>query len=140
AGAKLAAAEARLASGAEQDQVAYAGALVAWGEAGGYEAEVIFDTVSVAVLGLPWERARHRLVRTLSGGEQKRFALELLLRGQDEVLLLDEPDNFLDVPGKRWLEERLVGSGKSVLFVSHDRELLARTADAVVTLEGGWAW
>src|SRR5690606_16856424 len=53
AGAKLAAAEARLASGAEQDQVAYAGALVAWGEAGGYEAEVIFDTVSVAVLGLP---------------------------------------------------------------------------------------
>ncbi|MGH3680463.1 MAG: ATP-binding cassette domain-containing protein, partial [Natronosporangium sp.] len=115
-------------------------ALAAWGEAGGYEAEVSFDTVSVTVLGLPWEQARDRPVRTLSGGEQKRFALELLLHGPDQVLLLDEPDNYLDVPAKRWLERRLAGSGKSVLFVSHDRELLARTADRVVTVEGSSAW
>jgi ATPase subunit of ABC transporter with duplicated ATPase domains len=140
AGERLARAETALASGAERDQLAYAEALAAWGEAGGYEAEVVFDTVSVAVLGLPWEDARERPVRTLSGGEQKRFALELLLRGPDEVLLLDEPDNFLDVPGKRWLEQRLAESPKSVLFVSHDRELLARTADRVVTVEGGSAW
>jgi ATPase components of ABC transporters with duplicated ATPase domains len=64
----------------------------------------------------------------------------LLLRGSDEVLLLDEPDNFLDVPAKRWLEERLRESPKSVLYVSHDRELLARTADRVVAVEGGSAW
>ena len=140
AGERLARAETALASGAERDQLAYAEALAAWGEAGGYEAEVVFDTVSVAVLGLPWEDARERPVRTLSGGEQKRFALELLLRGPDEVLLLDEPDNFLDVPGKRWLEQRLAESPKSVLFVSHDRELLAHTADRVVTVEGGSAW
>ena len=44
---------------------------------------------------------------TLSGGEQKRLVLEYLLAGPDEVLLLDEPDNFLDVPGKRWLEGRM---------------------------------
>ena len=37
---------------------------------------------------------------TLSGGEQKRLVLEALLRGPDEVLLLDEPDNYLDVPGQ----------------------------------------
>jgi ATPase subunit of ABC transporter with duplicated ATPase domains len=140
AGGRLAGAEPALASGTERDQLVYAEALAAWGEAGGYEAEVVFDTVSVAVLGLPWEQARQRLVRTLSGGEQKRFALELLLRGPDEVLLLDEPDNFLDVPGKRWLEQRLADSPKSVLYVSHDRELLARTADRVVTVEGGSAW
>ena len=79
-------------------------------------------------------------MRTLSGGQQKRFALELLLRGTDEVLLLDEPDNFLDVPGKRWLEARLRESAKSVLYVSHDRELLAQTADRVVAVEGGSAW
>ena len=79
-------------------------------------------------------------MRTLSGGQQKRFALELLLRGPDEVLLLDEPDNFLDVPGKRWLEARLRESAKSVLYVSHDRELLAQTADRVVAVEGGSAW
>jgi sulfate-transporting ATPase len=124
----------------ERSQVRYADALVAWGEAGGYAAEVEFDTASVAVLDLPWERALHRRVATLSGGEQKRFALELLLRGPDEVLLLDEPDNYLDVPGKRWLEGRLRESPKSVLYVSHDRELLAHTAQRVVTVEAGSAW
>jgi energy-dependent translational throttle protein EttA len=140
AGERLARAEAALVSGAERDQLAYAEALAAWGEAGGYGAEVVFDTVSVAVLGLPWEQAHDRPVRTLSGGEQKRFALDLLLRGPDEVLLLDEPDNFLDVPAKRWLERRLADSVKSVLYVSHDRELLAQTADRVVAVEGGSAW
>jgi sulfate-transporting ATPase len=125
---------------AHRAQMRYADALGAWGEAGGYDAEVLFDTASVAALGLPWDVARDRPVRTLSGGEQKRFALELLLRGPDEVLLLDEPDNFLDVPGKRWLEGRLRESAKSVLYVSHDRELLANTADRVVAVEGGSAW
>ncbi len=74
-------------------------------------------------------------MRTLSGGEQKRLVLEALLRGPDEVLLLDEPDNYLDVPGKRWLEERLRETRKTVLFVSHDRELLARAADKIVSVE-----
>ena len=55
------------------------------------------------------------------------------------MLLLDEPDNYLDVPGKRWLEEALRDSPKTVLFVSHDRELLARTATRVVTVELGAA-
>jgi energy-dependent translational throttle protein EttA len=145
AGERMAAAE-RAVHRAEADgaahkaHLAYADALTAWGESGGYEAEVLFDTASVAALDLPWDAARERPVRTLSGGEQKRFALELLLRGPDEVLLLDEPDNFLDVPGKRWLEGRLRESAKSILYVSHDRELLAQTADRVVAVEGGSAW
>ncbi|GLW31300.1 ABC-F family ATP-binding cassette domain-containing protein [Actinoplanes regularis] len=124
----------------EKSQLAYANALAHWGEAGGYDAEVLFDTVAVSILGKPWDEARSRIVRTLSGGEQKRFALDLLLRGGDEVLLLDEPDNFLDVPAKRWLEQRIRESNKSVLFISHDRELLAQTADRVVAVEGGGAW
>jgi ATPase subunit of ABC transporter with duplicated ATPase domains len=139
AGERLAAAAGSL-DETERSQLAYANALSAWGEAGGYDAEVLFDTVSVAILGKPWDESRHRPVRTLSGGQQKRFALDLLLRGSDEVLLLDEPDNFLDVPGKRWLEARLRESSKSVLYVSHDRELLAQTADRVVAVEGGSAW
>ena len=124
----------------ERTQLAYANALAHWGESGGYDIEVLFDTVAVAILGRSWDEVRHRPVRTLSGGQQKRFALDLLLRGDDEVLLLDEPDNFLDVPGKRWLEGRLRESPKSVLYVSHDRELLAQTADRVVAVEGGGAW
>ena len=80
---------------------------------------------TMAALGVPYDKAQCRDRRTLSGGEQKRLVLEALLRGPDEVLLLDEPDNYLDVPGKRWLEERLQETAKTVLFVSHDRELLA---------------
>jgi len=124
----------------EPTQMRYAAALAGWGDAGGWDAEVLWDTVTVAALGVPFERAQHRSVHTLSGGEQKRLALEALLRGPDEVLLLDEPDNYLDVPGKRWLEAALADSPKTVLFVSHDRALLARTATRVVTLEAHGAW
>jgi ATPase subunit of ABC transporter with duplicated ATPase domains len=142
AGRRLAVAEAAIErpGATEQDHLRYANALTAWGDAGGYQLEVVFDTVSVAVLDKPWDETRSRPVHTLSGGEQKRFALELLLRGTDEVLLLDEPDNFLDVAGKRWLEQRLRDSPKTVLYVSHDRELLANTADRVVAVEAGSAW
>ncbi|MGY5886002.1 ABC-F family ATP-binding cassette domain-containing protein [Modestobacter lacusdianchii] len=124
----------------EPTQMAYANALATWGDVGGYDVEVTWDTVTVAALGVPYENCKYRELNSLSGGEQKRLALECLLRGPDQVLLLDEPDNYLDVPGKRWLEERLLETRKTVLFVSHDRELLARVADRVVTVEGGTAW
>ncbi len=124
----------------ERAQLDYAHAIADWGDAGGYDAEVLWDTVTVAALGIPYEECKYRELTTLSGGEQKRLALELLLRGRDEVLLLDEPDNYLDVPGKRWLEQRLRETPKTVLFVSHDRELLATVADRVITVEGGTAW
>ena len=141
AGEELEAAEWALAETEDEPtQLRYAAALAHWGDAGGYDAEVSWDTVTVAALGVPFDRAQHRMVRTLSGGEQKRLALEALLRGPDEVLLLDEPDNYLDVPGKRWLEQRLRETPKTVLFVSHDRELLARTADRVVTVEAHSTW
>jgi ATPase subunit of ABC transporter with duplicated ATPase domains len=121
----------------EAAQMKYAQALSDWAEAQGYEAETIWDVCTVAALGVPYEKAQWRQVRTLSGGEQKRLVLEALLRGPDEVLLLDEPDNYLDVPGKRWLEERLHETRKTVLFVSHDRELLARAAEKIVSVEPG---
>jgi ATPase subunit of ABC transporter with duplicated ATPase domains len=123
----------------EADQMAYAHALVEWGEAGGYEQETVWDQVTMAALGVPYEKAQWRRVTTLSGGEQKRLVLEALLRGPEEVLLLDEPDNYLDVPTKRWLEEALVASPKTVLFISHDRELLDRVATRIATLEPGAA-
>ena len=120
-------------------QMAYASAIAEYADAGGYEHETVWDQCTVAALGVPYERARYRELTTLSGGEQKRLALEALLRGPDEVLLLDEPDNYLDVPTKRWLEEQLRQTPKTVLLVSHDRELLARAVDRLVTLEPGGA-
>src|SRR5690606_25145561 len=116
---------------AHDTQMAYATAIAEYADAGGYEHETVWDQCTVAALGVPFERARYRELTTLSGGEQKRLALEALLRGPDEVLLLDEPDNYLDVPTKRWLEQRLAETPKTVLYVSHDRELLARTATRV---------
>lgn len=128
----------------EKTQLRYAHAVSEWGEAGGYDAEVLWDVCTTAALGIPFDNCRWREVKTLSGGEQKRLVLEALLRGPDEVLMLDEPDNYLDVPGKRWLEEQLNATQKTVLYISHDRQLLANTATRIVTVElgaaGNTAW
>jgi ATPase subunit of ABC transporter with duplicated ATPase domains len=123
----------------EQTQLRYAQSLADYADVGGYDAEVIFDACCTEALGISYDQAKWREIRTLSGGEQKRLALEALLRGPDEVLLLDEPDNFLDVPAKRWLEAQLQSTQKSVLLVSHDRELLAQTAQKIAVLELGAA-
>ncbi|MEV6199146.1 ATP-binding cassette domain-containing protein [Streptomyces sp. NPDC051771] len=123
----------------EAAQMTYAQALADWAEVQGYEAETLWDICTMAALGVPYDKAQFRQVRTLSGGEQKRLVLESLLRGTDEVLLLDEPDNYLDVPGKRWLEERLRETRKTVLFISHDRELLSRAAQKIIAVEPGAA-
>ena len=121
----------------EKSQMRYAVALSDFADAGGYDIEVVWDVCTTAALGVPYDRAKYRDLRTLSGGEQKRLVLEYLLRGPDQVLLLDEPDNYLDVPGKIWLEERIRESAKTILFISHDRELLANTATRIVTVELG---
>ena len=123
----------------EKTQMAYATALAEFADAGGYDVEVTWDVCCVASLSVPYDRAKYRELTTLSGGEQKRLVLEFLLRGPDQVLLLDEPDNFLDVPGKIWLEGRIRESDKTILFISHDRELLDNTATRVVTVELGAA-
>ena len=124
----------------EPTQLRYAAALAEWGDAGGYDAEVHFDACCSAALGVGFERCQWREVRTLSGGEQKRLVLESLLRGKEEVLLLDEPDNYLDVPAKLWLEQQLASTPKTVLLVSHDRELLATTAERIITVEDRNVW
>ncbi|MDQ0260730.1 ATPase subunit of ABC transporter with duplicated ATPase domains [Sinomonas atrocyanea] len=121
----------------EATQMAYAHGIAEWGDAGGYEWETVWDEVTMAALGVPYERAQHRAAATLSGGEQKRLVLEALFAGPDDLLLLDEPDNYLDVPGKRWLEAKLNASRKTVFFISHDRELLNNAAQRIVTLEPG---
>lgn len=125
-------------------QMRYAQSLADYADAGGYDAEVAWDVCCTAALGSAYEQVKWRPVTTLSGGEQKRLVLEALLRGPDEVLLLDEPDNYLDVPGKLWLEQRIAASAKTILLISHDRELLSNAASTVVTVElgaaGNTAW
>ena len=136
AAARLAKAEAD----AGDDPMKYAHAITEWGDAGGYDAEVFWDVCTTRAVDEAFPAIADRPLSTFSGGEQKRLALEALLRSDYDVLMLDEPDNFLDVPGKRWLEEELRRTPKTVLYVSHDRELLAATATKVVTIEAQGAW
>lgn len=132
-----AAEDAMLTDDTEATQMRYANALISYGEAGGYEQEVFWDKVCQEAVGVDFSRCADRSASTLSGGEQKRLVLIALLNGPAEVLVLDEPDNYLDVPAKRWLEDHLCNTSKTVLLISHDRELLAKVATSVVTLEPG---
>ena len=124
----------------EDAQLRYAGALARWGEIGGYEAEVVFDRCTHAAFGRGYPECADRRIDTLSGGERKRLALEVIFRSPFDVILLDEPDNTLDIDGKRWLEDTLNASSKTILMVSHDRTVLDRTVSRIVTLEGRAAW
>jgi ATPase subunit of ABC transporter with duplicated ATPase domains len=141
AGAWILRAEATLASDtSDAAQIAYANALAAWEDAGGYAMEVVWDRCTSAAFGSGYPECAERSTETLSGGERKRLALEVLFSSDFDVLLLDEPDNFLDIEGKHWLEERIRTSPMTMLYVSHDRAVLAATATRVVTLEAHSAW
>jgi ATPase subunit of ABC transporter with duplicated ATPase domains len=124
----------------EEIQMKYAHALAEYADAGGYDNEILWDVCCQAAVGMEYEKCKFRELKTLSGGQAKRLILEALLRGPDQVLLLDEPDNYLDVPAKNWLEDQLKESSKTILLISHDRTLLTRAADRIITIEGGTAW
>ena len=124
----------------EKTQMRYAEALAEWADAGGYDIEVVWDVCTTAALGVPYDRAKYRDARArCPAASRSGWCWRSCCAGPDEVLLLDEPDNFLDVPGKLWLEERISESPKTILFISHDRELLNNTATRVVTVELGAA-
>ncbi len=76
-------------------------------------------------------------VETLSGGWHRRVLLARALVARPEFLLLDEPTNHLDVDAMTWLEEFLVDSHTTVVFVSHDRAFIDRVATRIVELDRG---
>ncbi len=141
AGAALVAAERTMQTSPTQAAgIAYADAVHRWGEVGGYDLEVDWNAACMAATGEPFDAVGARVASTFSGGELKRVLLEALLRSEAEVLLLDEPDNFLDVVGKEWLEATMSASRKTILYVSHDREFLGNTSTQIVTLEAKGSW
>jgi ATPase subunit of ABC transporter with duplicated ATPase domains len=140
AGLRLAGAERRLADGDDTAGLAVGEAIGEWSELQGYALEGRWDASTRRILGVGLEEANDRPVRTLSGGELKRLALDVLFASDASVLLVDEPDNYLDVPAKAWLERLVRESTKTVLTISHDRQFLSNALQKIVTLEGSGAW
>ncbi|WP_159887258.1 ribosomal protection-like ABC-F family protein [Paenibacillus puerhi] len=100
---------------------------------GGYEAEYRTSVVMEG-LGLG-QLSRERRLDTLSGGEKRRLAIAALLAAAPDALLLDEPTNHLDEQAVRWLERYLSGYRGAVLFASHDRLFINRTATGILELD-----
>ena len=73
----------------------------------------------------------------LSGGMKRRVLLARTLVCDPDLLLLDEPTNHLDIESITWLEEFLLASSCTLLFVTHDRDLLNKLATRILDLERG---
>lgn len=76
-----------------------------------------------------------KTVDVLSGGEKVRLSLAKLMLKQANFLILDEPTNHLDIVGKEALEESLNGYTGTILFVSHDRYFIQKTATAILAID-----
>ena len=76
-------------------------------------------------------------VSTLSGGEQSRLRLCMLMDSQINLLILDEPTNHLDIQSREWIEEAVEEYEGNLLFVSHDRYFIDRFATRIWMLEDG---
>jgi len=111
-----------------------------WQSLGGYDAEAQWDQATQAVLGQGLGEASFRKLSELSGGERKAIILRSYLTSGVPTLILDEPDNFLDLYSKAWLASELNSTSKTVLLVSHDRTLLSDAVDRIVSLEHNGVW
>ena len=139
AGRALIAAEKALSSG-DDDGMGYANALADWGDLGGYDLEAKWQASAQRSVKTPVDDFSVRLVSELSGGERKRLVLDLLLTSGADVLLLDEPDNYLDIPTRKWLEEQIKSCKSTILMVSHDRTLLEQCSTKIIVIEGSGCW
>jgi ATP-binding cassette subfamily F protein 3 len=102
---------------------------------GGFERHARVERV-LEGLGFDGE-ARERVLRTLSGGWLMRVELAKLLLARPDVMLLDEPNNHLDLPSMEWFEETLSEYAGALVVISHDRAFLRRHALRIAELERG---
>ena len=110
----------------------------------------LVENMMAAKRGLSAQSARNRLaaydfrgedvlkpVSVLSGGEQSRLRLCMLMDDDINFLILDEPTNHLDIDSREWIEEAVEAYDGTLLFVSHDRYFINRFATRIWELAGG---
>ena len=110
----------------------------------------LVDTMLYSKRGITTQAARDRLgafnfrgedvfkpVSVLSGGEQSRLRLCMLMDEEINLLVLDEPTNHLDIASREWIEEAVEAYEGALLFVSHDRYFINRFATRIWELENG---
>ncbi|MEZ5787402.1 MAG: ABC-F family ATP-binding cassette domain-containing protein [Xanthobacteraceae bacterium] len=90
----------------------------------------------LAGLGFP-HADQQRPCAEFSGGWRMRVALAAVLFREPDLLLLDEPTNYLDLEGTLWLEDHLARYPRTVIIISHDRELLDAAVDSILHLDAG---
>ena len=78
-------------------------------------------------------------VSKLSGGQKERIALATILIAEPDIIILDEPNNHLDIDNITWLEKFLVQTKKTVIVVSHDRYFLCKVTNKTLEISGGEA-
>ena len=110
----------------------------------------LVENMMAAKKGLSAQSARNRLaaydfrgedvfkpVNVLSGGEQSRLRLCMLMDDEINFLILDEPTNHLDIASREWVEEAVEAYDGTLLFVSHDRYFINRFATRIWELANG---
>ena len=110
----------------------------------------LVENMMAAKRGLSAQSARNRLaaydfrgedvlkpVSVLSGGEQSRLRLCMLMDDEINFLILDEPTNHLDIDSREWIEEAVEAYDGTLLFVSHDRYFINRFATRIWEVAGG---
>jgi ATP-binding cassette, subfamily F, member 3 len=106
----------------------------AFEEKGGYayEAKIRRALTGLGLGGIDWKATP---VQSLSGGQKTRVALAKLLLEEPDLLILDEPTNYLDMDATSWLEQMLANYPGALLLVSHDRYFLDRLVTIIYELE-----
>ena len=118
--------------GAEAVADRYDTALHRWLTLGGADVE---HRLGEAMADVGLDLAPEHLMTALSGGQAARASLASLLLSRFDVLLLDEPTNDLDLAGLERLERFVTDTAAGMVIVSHDREFLSRTVNAVVEID-----